>query len=320
MGKSTLLLTMAIFFSSFVYCQTYFDINKKLGRAVDEINNAMLKTYELQPVDYTVVQNFFKKFQNDGWIEFRYPQNECQYRAHAMARILLENGFKSNKIWSFKPALLGETNSEQLTIDDPNFTAEKVKWAYHVAPILVVKLPNNKIDTVVIDPSMFKEPVTYKKWMEELHSTNQYYTFVHPKYVQYETNPQNRLTGKWYSEGYSVDMRWISTSICKGKIFYLYIENEIKPIYSQLQEINTRLQHSNSGITQKERDGLELNRKYLTKIYEERKSIATNSANFGKLPAEYQSMLIECQEKLMECIYFYWNDIENNPVMSRCKY
>jgi hypothetical protein len=311
--KHLSLLVVLYVISFYSKNQTYFNSIIRLSSQIDT-------TYILQPIDYAVIDGLFKKFQNDGWIEFKYPQNGCQYRAHAMARILLENGIKSNKIWSFRPALLGENNSDWLTISDPNFNRDLVKWAYHVAPVVVVKMPNNSIDTLAIDPSMFSQPVSYKRWLDSLHCKTQFYTFIHPKYVQYQTTAENKLDGVWYTEGYSVDMRWISTSICKGKIFYMFINNEIKPLQSRIQEINIKLAASNVVITQKQRDGLEIEKTYLSKIYNERKSIATNSDNFGKLPGEYQAMLIDCQEKLMECIYFYWDSIESNQVMLRCKY
>lgn len=306
--------------SASAFGQTYFDTKTKFGQAIDDNNNPVLAPYNLTPIEHSKLTDFFKRFQNDGWIEFHYPQNECQYRAHAMARILLENGIKSNKIWSFQPSLVGESGTEQLTIDDPNFIGDKVKWVYHVAPFVVVKMPNNLIDTMVIDPSMFNEPVSYKRWLGGLNTKGQYYTFMHPKYVQYHTNNQNKLDGVWYPEGYAVDMRWISTSICKGKIFYMYILNEIKPLEQRIKVLTEQLNQANSAMTQKQKDGLLIEKIQLTKIYNDRKAIATNSANFGKLPSEYQSMLIDCQEKLMECIYMYWDNIESNPVLQRCKY
>ena len=309
--KNFLLTTLFFCFSFSTKSQTYFNSITRLGSQIDP-------TYVLEPIEYSVIDGLFKKFQNDGWIEFKYPQNGCQSRAHAMARILLENGIKSNKIWSFRPKLLGDANTEWLTISDPNFIGDTVKWAYHVAPIVVVKMPNNRIDTLAIDPSMFNEPVSYKRWLDSLHCKAQLYTFIHSKYVQYQTNAQNKLDGVWYTEGYAVDMRWISTSICKGKIFYIFINNEIKPLLNRVLEINNKL--ASSTMTQKQRDGLEIEKTYLNKIYNDRKLIATNSDNFGKLPGEYQAMLVDCQEKLMECIYSYWENIESNPVLNRCKY
>lgn len=299
------------------YSQEYFDTKLKFGQAKDENGKEMLQPYSLQPIEYSKIEELFKKFQNDGWIEFRYPQNGCQYRAHSMARILLENGIKSNKIWSFKPALLGENTSDELNIIDPNFPDEKIKWAYHVAPIVVVKMPNNQIDTLVIDPSIFNKPINYNIWLSSLNCSKQYYTFIHSKYIQYETKKNNILSGKWYSENYSLNMRWVSTSICKGKIFYMYIQNELLPINKRMNELDIAISTANS---QKQKNGLLLEKKQLNKIYTKRKNIATNSDKFGELPGEYQSMLIECQEYFMECTYFYWDSIEKNQVLNKCKY
>ncbi|RYY99052.1 MAG: hypothetical protein EOO11_06190 [Chitinophagaceae bacterium] len=317
--KIAILVIWALALETSALGQTYFDTRAKLGQAIDENSNELLPPYELGAVSYPVVQNLFRKFQNDGWVEFRYPQNGCQYRAHAMARMLLENGIKSNKIWSFKPSLLNGTNNSDLLIGDPNFPEAKVQWAYHVAPVVVVDIPGKGIDSVVLDPSMFPEPVNYHVWLKALSNEDQFFTFVHPKYVQYETNGQNQLTGKWFSESRSMDMRWISTSLCQGKIFYLYIENEVKPIQARIQSITAQLSQGGSSMTQKQKDGLAFDKKQLTKLYDDRKALATNSANFGKLPAAYQSMLVECQESLMECIYFYWDNIEKNGVLQRCK-
>lgn len=310
------LSVVLLFVASTVFSQTFFDTKSKIGQAKDENGNELLNPYILTPIPYSTLETLFKKFQNDGWIEFHYPQNGCQYRAHAMSRILLQNGLKSNKIWSFKPALLGENSTDELNIPDPNFEGSNIKWAYHVAPVVLVTLPNKKIDTMVVDPSMFDKPVSYKTWLNGLNCKKQYYTFVHGKYVQYATNSSNVLTGGWYSERYSVDMRWISTSICKGKISYMYITNEIIPLAKKIRELDLNI---NSSTSLKQKSGLEMEKKYLTKIYNDRKAIATNSDKFGELPKEYQAMLIDCQEYLMECIYFYWDNIESNSALEKCK-
>lgn len=312
----TIPVIMFSLFALMVNSQTYFDIKKKLGKSIDENNAEMEAPYKQVPIEYTKVEVLFNNFINDGWIAFSYPQNGCQYRAHYMARILLQNGIKPNKIWSFAPAIVGNSGSEQLIIPDPNFPGESVIWAYHVAPLLIVKMPDGKTDTMAIDPSMFSKPVPYREWLKQLNCVKQVYTFTNGKYIQYEVSSANVLTGKWYSETQAVDMRWISTSICQGKIFNMYITNELIPLRKAIEELQKRI---STVTTLKQKEGLEMEKKQLESIYEERKLIARNSGAFTTLPKDYQSMLLACQENVMPCIYFYWNSIEASTPLNNCK-
>jgi hypothetical protein len=285
--------------------QIYFDTKSKFGQAIDEYYNEMLPPYILKPIDYSTIETLFRKIQTDGFIEFRYPQNDCQYRAHAVARILLEYGIKSNKIWSFKPALVGSKEMCELTIPDPNFEGDKINWAFHVAPVVLVKFPDNKTELMVLDASVFDEPVSYKVWLDKLECKKQYYTFVHSKYVQYAVDENNVITGIWNSDAYSVDMQWISTSINRGRIFYSYIENEVFPLREEIKKADELFF---CATTDEEKEKHKEEKARLTNQYQERKNIAVNSDRFDDLPMEYQSRLFEYHDRYIDGLC--WENIE----------
>jgi hypothetical protein len=92
-------------------------------------------------------------------IAFRYPADGCYARAHLMVRRLQEAGYKPYKAWSFQ-------NGESLYARTKNHPQGYVTWKYHVAPILRVRFTDGNQAWYVIDPSLFKAPVTVTKWRD----------------------------------------------------------------------------------------------------------------------------------------------------------
>jgi hypothetical protein len=91
-------------------------------------------------------------------IAFRFPTDGCYARAHLMVRGLKQRGLKPWKVWSFA------NGGESLYARTSNHPKGHVEWRYHVAPILRVRLAGNKQRWYVIDPSLFKGPVTITTW------------------------------------------------------------------------------------------------------------------------------------------------------------
>lgn len=134
--------------------QTYFNIEQEYPDGNNGQYSIDLKNLKSYPDDSIKIA--FNDISNSG-IYFNYPQGGCQNRAEMM-HILLEKqlNIEHSKIWIFAPRNLYPNDNRYLEISDPNGNATNniIKWGYHVAPVILRKNPNNKIDTLVIDPAI----------------------------------------------------------------------------------------------------------------------------------------------------------------------
>jgi len=86
-------------------------------------------------------------------IPFLYPDDGCWARAHEMCRLIINEGVSPNKSWIYG----------DLEVDTVNHPHCRVLWSWHVAPTLRVKV-GSSTHTLVLDPSIFSEPVSKSKW------------------------------------------------------------------------------------------------------------------------------------------------------------
>ncbi|MDX0177376.1 protein-glutamine glutaminase family protein [Sinorhizobium meliloti] len=84
-------------------------------------------------------------------ITFLFPDDGCYARAHEMCRLVGTN--KTGKVWVYGK-LVAKTRNH------PNC---QVEWRYHVAPTVPVK-NGSTITSYVLDPSLFRKPVTITTW------------------------------------------------------------------------------------------------------------------------------------------------------------
>lgn len=87
-------------------------------------------------------------------ISFKHPNNGCQIRAHLMCYMMRDMGETPEKIWLDGWLDVPTANSHQCS----------VSWGWHVAPTLMVQQPPGADVKMVIDPSLFTEPVTVDAW------------------------------------------------------------------------------------------------------------------------------------------------------------
>ncbi|MBI3441960.1 MAG: hypothetical protein HY052_09230 [Proteobacteria bacterium] len=87
-------------------------------------------------------------------IAFGYPQLGCYARAHIMCRQLLDQGIIPKKAWAFE-------GGKGLVVD---FFVEQIRWSYHVAPVVAIKMPDRTIQDMVMDPGLFDGPVPLYEW------------------------------------------------------------------------------------------------------------------------------------------------------------
>jgi Glutaminase len=95
-------------------------------------------------------------------ITFLYPDDGCWGRAHEMCRLMLAAGESPRKIW---------ISGYPLTVATRNNPGCQVVWGWHVAPTLDVAAGGG-IQTYVIDPSLFNEPVTQTAWFNIQNNPN----------------------------------------------------------------------------------------------------------------------------------------------------
>lgn len=105
-----------------------------------------------------------------GFIDYN-DCNNCTSRAHLISAILEKQfpSLKLAKVWLFadfkrasKEEIYRLKKNSYLTSSD-----ECDSWGYHVAPCAIV-VNGDRIDTVVLDPSTQKKPVSLGKWVTGL--------------------------------------------------------------------------------------------------------------------------------------------------------
>jgi hypothetical protein len=90
-------------------------------------------------------------------IAFRYPIDGCYARAELMIERMRQQKLMPYRVWSV-------ANGEPLHAKTTNVRAGFVEWGYHVAPLLRVRTDARNQRWYVIDPSLFKQPVTIEQW------------------------------------------------------------------------------------------------------------------------------------------------------------
>ncbi|MDA9793392.1 protein-glutamine glutaminase family protein [Bacteriovoracaceae bacterium] len=102
------------------------------------------------------LQALFNEMMAEGDISYMYPEDGCFTRAHQFALKLLKRGYFAGKVFV--------TGILQAKTD---MTKEGyIDWgAYHVAPFVMVRGEDGKLERYVLDPALFRKgPVPYTDW------------------------------------------------------------------------------------------------------------------------------------------------------------
>lgn len=126
---------------------------------------------EVSVSDKSTIDSAFRFISDElGFIDYN-DCNNCTSRAHLISAILEKQypGLKLAKVWLF--ADFKRASKEEIyRLRKNNYLARKDEcdsWGYHVAPIVII-VNGIRIDTVVLDPSTQKKPVSISKWTESL--------------------------------------------------------------------------------------------------------------------------------------------------------
>lgn len=99
-------------------------------------------------------------------LALRFPADGCYARTHVMVQRLLNQGLTPSKVWAFAASI-----TDLLWTESPSHPEGRVQWAYHVAPVLVVREPGGGSREMVLDPLLFDHLVPVEEWRIALHDT-----------------------------------------------------------------------------------------------------------------------------------------------------
>ncbi|HEX6097585.1 MAG TPA: protein-glutamine glutaminase family protein [Thermoanaerobaculia bacterium] len=127
------------------------------GKAREQDGSAL---QEISPEDARELFAYILKMSaelGDGFgprIPFDYPEDGCWARANEMCRVIAAAGVAAAKVWNWGKLEVRTTNSPKC----------RVRWGWHVAPVVRVAHPSGAVNAV-LDPSMFDEPVASEQWI-----------------------------------------------------------------------------------------------------------------------------------------------------------
>jgi hypothetical protein len=108
----------------------------------------------------------FAEFAATEDLALRFPADGCYARTHLMVQRLLDRGLTPSKVWAFAASIM-----DLLWTETPNHPGGRVRWSYHVAPVLVVRETDASSREMVFDPLLFNRPVAVDEWRIALHDT-----------------------------------------------------------------------------------------------------------------------------------------------------
>jgi len=107
------------------------------------------------PLTKAQADALFKDLAAQPQIPFNWPRDGCFARAHEMRRLMADKGIDSAKYWNYA------SPGQALVV--PGTGIGTVVWGWHVAPSVMVQGPSGP-QPMVIDPSLFPNPVTPQDW------------------------------------------------------------------------------------------------------------------------------------------------------------
>jgi hypothetical protein len=108
-------------------------------------------------------QKLFKELKSHSEIPYEFSYGGCEYRAHAMVKIMREKGIAPLKAF----AVVNLKTANVLTAPHPKKKNETIQWKYHTSPIILVE-KNGKIEPYTIDPSLESQAVPIPKWKSDM--------------------------------------------------------------------------------------------------------------------------------------------------------
>ncbi|MCY4523434.1 MAG: protein-glutamine glutaminase family protein [Halobacteriovoraceae bacterium] len=92
-------------------------------------------------------------------IDWNNIREGCTARAHLMARKFESMGVYTDKVWFHGDTIHFSKG------DNKSF------WFFHVSPLVYVKSPEGNTIKLIIDPTLFNQPVTLDTWIDKLNTS-----------------------------------------------------------------------------------------------------------------------------------------------------
>ena len=151
------------------------------------------------PISLAQAQAEFDKLAAQVQIPFDFLRDCCTGRAHEMCRIMQADGFQPRKVWNYGHGWAQSRKRPTLRVETDKVPEGFVKWSYHVAPIIPVRLSDGTIEEMVMDPSLFMKPVTIDDWVAKQEDLTPEHrkktaTYVWFDYLNGETLTDSRFT------------------------------------------------------------------------------------------------------------------------------
>lgn len=122
----------------------------------------------------------FRFLAHQPHIAFDYADDCCTSRAHEMFRLLRDDlQIHCRKVWNYGGG--GDFRHGALRFFTPNHPEGLVRWLFHVAPVVKVKLPGGMEVDMVLDPAVFDRPARVPVWVAVQHDTLAVQEFTRPE-------------------------------------------------------------------------------------------------------------------------------------------
>lgn len=108
-------------------------------------------------------QQLFKELKGHSEIPYEFSYGGCEYRAHAMSRILLAKGITPLKAF----AVIDLKTKNELSAPHPKDKNKRIYWKYHTSPVVLVE-KNGKIEPYTLDPSLEQKAVPIPQWKSDM--------------------------------------------------------------------------------------------------------------------------------------------------------
>ena len=114
----------------------------------------------------------FDNMASQSHIPFHFVRDCCTGRAHEMCRIMGDDGVRTRKVWNYGSGWTEPDQPPTLHVQTNSVPEGFVDWRYHVAPTVGVRSNNGTTRRMVIDPSLFDEPVPISIWVDRQSDPN----------------------------------------------------------------------------------------------------------------------------------------------------
>lgn len=114
------------------------------------------------PLTLQETQALFARLAEQAHIPFDLASAFCSARAHEMRRIMARENIECRKIFNEPTISADGQTTPPIVVRTAD--GRTIRWQYHVAPYVMARMPDGRLERMVIDPALFDGPVTVEEW------------------------------------------------------------------------------------------------------------------------------------------------------------